>query len=96
MSTIIRLKENEKTAEMFEILQNTIYTGLDKTEIIRAILAEKVWSIKTQISTNNTTLKLNSKIKSKIKKAYQSHKNGKSISIKNENIESFLQNLAVK
>ena len=96
MSTIIRLKENQKTAEMFEILQNTLYTGLDKTEIIRAILAEKVWSIKTQISTHNTILKLNPKTKTKLKKAYQSHKKGKSISVKNDDIENFLENLAVK
>jgi hypothetical protein len=92
MSTIIRLKENETTAEMFEILQNTVYTGLDKTEIIRAILAEKVWSIKNQMSKNNTTLELNTKTKTRFKKAYQSHKNGKSISVKNENIENFLEN----
>lgn len=93
MSTIIRLKENEKTAEMFEVLQNTLYAGLDKTEIIRAILAEKVWSIKTQISANNAALKLTPKTKLKVQKAYQSHKNGKSISVKNDNIENFLENL---
>jgi len=96
MSTIIRLKENEKTAEMFEVLQNTLYTGLDKTEIIRAILAEKVWSIKTQMSTNNNILKITPKTKMKLKKAYQSHKSGKSISVKNEDIKNFLENVAVK
>ncbi|MEI6728964.1 MAG: hypothetical protein WCK98_04955 [bacterium] len=96
MPTIIRLKENETTAQMFEILQSTLYSGLDKTEIIRAILAEKVWSIKTQISLNNATLGLTSQTKTKLKKAYQSHKEGKSISVKNSDIENFLENLVVR
>jgi len=96
MSTIIRLKENEKIAEMFAILQGTLYDGLDKTEIIRAILAEKVWSIKNQMSANNTTLTLNPKTKTKIKKAYQSHKEGKSVLVKNENIENFLADLDIE
>jgi hypothetical protein len=95
MSTIIRLKENEKTAEMFEVLQNTIYAGLDKTEIIRAILAEKVWSIKVKMSANSN-LSLNPKTKTKVKKAYQSHKAGKSISVKNKDIEKFLENVVNK
>lgn len=94
MSSIIRLKETEKTLEMFEILQSTIYSGLDKTEIIRAILAEKTWAIKNQISVNNFNLKLDPKTRLKVQKAYQSHKEGKSIKVKNDQIKNFLENLA--
>jgi len=94
MSTIIRIKENPKTEEMFELLQNTLYSGLDKTEIIRSILAEKVWSIKNQMANNNLNLELSPKTKVKIKKAYQSHKSGKSISVKNNQIDSFLKSFA--
>jgi len=32
MPSIVRLKETEATTQMFELLQNTIYTGLGKTE----------------------------------------------------------------
>ncbi len=90
MSSIIRLKENETTSEMFELLQNTVYTGLGKTEILRAILAEKVWQIKSQASDNNG---LNLSTKTKVKKAYGSYKSGKSTRVKNENIEEFLETL---
>ncbi len=94
MSTIIRLKENENTAEMFEILQNTLYKGLDKTEIIRAILAEKTWLIKTQMKDNNPALKLSFDTKSKLMEAYESYKNGKTTTVKNSDIENFLKGLA--
>ena len=76
MPSIVRLKQTEATTQMFELLQNTIYAGLGKTEILRTILAEKTWEIKNQI-----------------KKAYQSHKAGKSISVKNKDIEEFLETL---
>lgn len=95
MSTIIRIKENQKTIEMFELLQNTLYSGLDKTEIIRAILAEKVWSIKNQMATNNIDLELSPKVKASVIKAYESHKKGKSVTVKNNQIENFLENLAI-
>lgn len=94
MSSIVRLKENETTAEMFELLQNTIYAGLGKTEILRTILAEKNWEIKSQMANNNYGL--DPATKTKVKKAYQSHKAGKSISVKNKDIENFLENVAVK
>jgi|688.fasta_scaffold18514_7 hypothetical protein len=94
MSSIVRLKENETTAEMFELLQNTIYVGLGKTEILRTILAEKNWEIKSQMANNNYGL--DSATKTKVEKAYQSHKAGKSIFIKNKDIENFLENVEVK
>ena len=90
MPSIVRLKETEATTQMFELLQNTIYAGLGKTEILRAILAEKTWEIKNQMKNNYG---LDSTIKSKVKKSYQSHKAGKSISVKNQDIEEFLENL---
>jgi len=93
MSTIIRLKENENTAEMFAILQNTLYKGLDKTEIIRAILAEKTWLIQNQISLNNPA-HLDSETKEKIKKAYESYKAGKTVKVKNSEIDKFLGSLS--
>jgi uncharacterized FlgJ-related protein len=92
MSTIIRLKENENTAEMFAILQNTLYKGLDKTEIIRAILAEKTWLIQNQTSLNNPS-HLDSKTKEKIKKAYESYKTGKTVKVKNSEIDKFLESI---
>ncbi len=60
MSTIIRIKENEILQESFGILQGTIYSGLDKTEIIRALIAEKVWTIKNQPSMRNSATNLTS------------------------------------
>jgi len=92
MSSIVRLKETETTSQMFELLQNTIYAGLGKTEILRAILAEKTWEIKNQM-TSSGNYGLNPATKSKVQKAYQSHRAGKSISVKNQNIEEFLENL---
>jgi hypothetical protein len=88
MSSIIRLKETETTDEMFEILQNTIYAGLGKTEILRAILADKTWEIKSQMSMTNQYF--NKHTKSKLKKSYQSHKQGKSIIVKNQDVKEFL------
>lgn len=41
---------------------------------------------------NNSNLRLNPQTKTKLRKAYQSHKEGKSISAKNSNIENFLEN----
>jgi hypothetical protein len=90
MATVIRIKENEKTANMFDLLQNTIYYGLDKPEIVRALLAEKTWEIKNQ----NRPFGLDNETKLKIRKAYQSYKDGKVIEVKNENLEDFLENLA--
>jgi len=97
MSTIIRLKENEKIAQMFELLQNTIYCGLDKTEIIRAILAEKTWSIKTQMSANSTTLELTETKIAEIEKKIDNYYAGKSKTTKIKNskeLTTFLDKLA--
>ena len=95
MSTIIRIKENENLAQMLAILQSTIYSGLDKTEIIRSLIAEKVWLIKTQTPTNTTNLfKLDPLTQQKIATAYQSHQEGKSITVKPQEIGSVLENLA--
>ena len=95
MSTIIRIKENENLAQMLAILQSTIYSGLDKTEIIRSLIAEKVWLIKTQTPTNTTNLsKLDTLTQQKIATAYQSHQEGKSTTVKPQEIAIVLENLA--
>ena len=95
MNTIIRIKENENLEEMFGVLQGTIYSGLDKTEIIRALIAEKVWSVKNQIAVNSidpATLPI--KTRQKVVKAIQSHKDGKSIRVKSGQIGTFLETLS--
>ena len=74
----------EKIAEIEQKLDDYYAGKMKTTELL------------TDQEIENYFFKLNPKTKSKIKKAYQSHKNGKSISVKNENIENFLQNLAVK
>ncbi len=95
MNTIIRIKENENLVEMFDLLQGSIYCGLDKTEIIRALIAEKVWSVKNQMATNNiSSTSLSPKTKQKVIKALQSHKDGKSIKVKSTEIGAFLDKIS--
>lgn len=94
MNTIIRIKENENLEEMFGVLQGTIYSGLDKTEIIRALIAEKTWMVKNQIAVNSIDpATLSIKTKRKVVEALKSHKSGKSIKIKSNQIGEFLEQL---
>ena len=95
MNTVIRIKENSNLEEMFDLLQRTLYSGLDKTEIIRALIAEKVWTVKNQIAANKIDpTSLSPRIKQKLVKAYQSHQEGKSIKVQPEQIGAFLEKLA--
>lgn len=45
-NTFIRLRQTDILQELIEFLQATKFRGLDKTEIIRASLAEIVWQVK--------------------------------------------------
>jgi len=57
MTSIIRIKENDEIREMLALLQNTIYKGLGKTEILRVLLAGKSWEVRQQISILDNTTK---------------------------------------
>lgn len=92
MSSIVRLKETETTTEMFEFLQTTVYAGLGKTEILRAILAEKTWEIKSQLL-KNEQYSLSPITKAKLQNSYNNYKQGKSTLVKNQDIEEFVENL---
>lgn len=49
-TSIIHLRETEAVLEALEILKQTEYFTLDKTEIIKAILAKEAYKIKSQNS----------------------------------------------
>lgn len=93
MSSIIRIKENPTLQEMFDLLQSTLYSGLDKTEIIRSLIAEKVWSIKGEIS-QRPSLDLTTAQKQKVTKAIQSYQDGKYKIVAKEKVQDHLTNLA--
>jgi hypothetical protein len=59
VNNIIRLKESEDISVMFSTLQNTKYRSMDKTEIIKSLLAQAVYEIELEHKDRGVSVKLN-------------------------------------
>jgi hypothetical protein len=68
VNNIIRLKENDDIASMFQTLQSTKFRAMDKTEILKSLLAQAVYQIEME-SNQYGFVRYNSKAREKAKKS---------------------------